>query len=149
MSNLFSEHPGSRERQLKRKFNNPLFGSQTVDLLDIQEARQQDAQEVAVFMNEFRDLVQQAVALESNAEAELILTLKEQLDKSYEQCAGLAGDQAEIKQMKQRLQAWMTQTHHPATELMKDPHNQARIDEYTQYERDNAKKQIEELKQGK
>jgi hypothetical protein len=57
--------------------------------------------------------------------------------------------QAEIKQMKQRLQAWMTQTHHPATELVKDPHNQARIDEYMQYERDNAKKQIEELKQGK
>ena len=109
MSSMFSEYPGQRERHLKRKFNNPLFGNREIDLLDIQEAQQQDAQEVDAFMNKFRDLVKQAVELEPNAEADVILKLKEQLDKCYEQCSGLAGNQAEIKEMLRRLLAAIMQ----------------------------------------
>ena len=103
MNSIFSEHPGSRERQLKRKYNNPLFGNTQIDPLDIQQAQQQDAEEVNQFMIGFRELVQQAVDLEPNAEADIILKIKEQLDKTYEQCAGLAGDQSEIKDMLARL----------------------------------------------
>jgi hypothetical protein len=51
--------------------------------------------------------------------------------------------------MKNKLQAWMVETDHPATELMKDPHNLEKIDQYMQYEFKNAQKQIEELKQGR
>lgn len=43
----------------------------------------------------------------------------------------------------------MTETAHPAAALMKDPHNQEKIDRYMKYEFENAKKQIEELKQGR
>lgn len=96
---MFSEKPGVRERHLRRKFQNPLFAEDIVTELDIVEARKKDAEEVDQFMNHFRDLVQQVLELDSNADAEVVLKLKEQLDKSYEQCAGLAGDQSEIKTM--------------------------------------------------
>jgi len=103
MSITFDDRPGARERQLKRKYNNPLFGEQQISLLDIQQAQQHDRDEVEAFMTGFRELVQQSVDLEPNAEADVILKIKEQLDKSYEQCAGLAGDQSEIKDMLKRL----------------------------------------------
>jgi hypothetical protein len=38
---------------------------------------------------------------------------------------------------------------HPAAALREDPHNQERIDQYVQYESENAQKQIEELKHGR
>jgi len=100
---MFSDRPGSRERHVRRKYQNPLFAGVEVSELDIVQARKQDAEEVDQFMNQFRELVQQALELDSNTEADVILKLKEQLDKSYEQCAGLAGDQAEIKSMIKRL----------------------------------------------
>lgn len=61
-------------------------------------------------MNDFRDLVQKVTELEPNAEAELLLQLKESLDKTYETSAGLAGDQAEIQQMIKRLLNMMMQS---------------------------------------
>ena len=103
MSGLFSERPGVRERHFKRKYNNPLFGDVKVSIDEIKLAQQQDSEEVSAFMAHFHELVKKAVALEPNAEADVILKLKEQLDKTYEQCSGLAGDQAEIKQMLKRL----------------------------------------------
>jgi len=57
--------------------------------------------------------------------------------------------QSDIKKMKKKLQAWMAETDHPAAALMKDPHNQEKIDQYMQYEFKNAQKQIEEIKQGR
>jgi len=43
----------------------------------------------------------------------------------------------------------MAQTDHPASALRKDPLDQAKIDQYMQFEFENAKKQIQELKQGR
>ena len=103
MIQKFNEKPGARERQLKRKYNNPLFGQLQISEDDIQQAQQQDAEEVEAFLVSFRELVQQSVDLEPNAEADVVLKIKEQLDKTYEQCAGLAGDQGEIKEMLKRL----------------------------------------------
>ena len=103
MTSMFDENPGARERQLKRKYNNPLFGEQPISLLEVRQAQQQDVEEVEAFLTHFRELVQQSVELDPNAEADVILKIKEQLDKSYEQCAGLAGDQSEIKEMLKRL----------------------------------------------
>jgi hypothetical protein len=57
--------------------------------------------------------------------------------------------QSDIKKMKKKLQTWMAEMDHPAAALMKDPHNQEEIDQYMQYEFENAQKQIEELKQGR
>lgn len=103
MSNLFSQYPGHRERYLQRKFNNPLFADQAISIQEIEQAKAADASEAENFLNTFRDSVKRAVDFKSNADSDVILSFKEQLDKSYEQCAGLAGDQAEVKQMLQRL----------------------------------------------
>ena len=57
--------------------------------------------------------------------------------------------QSDIQKMKEKLQAWMVETNHPATALMEDPHDQEEIDQYMQYEFENAQKQVEELKHGR
>ncbi|MCW8955936.1 MAG: hypothetical protein OQL09_03570 [Gammaproteobacteria bacterium] len=106
---MFSDKPGVRERHLRRKYRNPLFPGAEVSEMDIAQARKQDAEEVDQFINHFRDLVKQAIELDTNADADVILKLKELLDKSYEQCAGLTGEQGEIKTMIKRLLASIMQ----------------------------------------
>jgi hypothetical protein len=103
MTYHFSKLPGHRERYLQRKYNNPLFKTNTISLADIEKARAGDAMESETFLNHFRDLVKRAVDFKPNADADTILLLKEQLDKTYEQCAGLPGDLSEIKTMLKRL----------------------------------------------
>ena len=107
---LFSKMPGRRERLLIRKFNNPLFGETNIEPFDIQDARREDSAEVEMFIDEFRNLVQQVTELEPSADVELVLKLKESLDKAYEMSAGLAGDQAEIREMIKRLLSMLMQS---------------------------------------
>lgn len=103
MQNLFSNLPGHRERHLKRKHNNPLFTHSVISMAEIEQARLADVAEAEAFLNHFRDLVKQAVDVKPNADADIILRLKEQLDKAYEQASGLPGDHQEIKNMLKRL----------------------------------------------
>ncbi len=107
---LFSKMAGRRERMLKRQFDNPLFGVKNIEPFDIQDARQQDSDEVESFINDFRDLVLQVTELEPSADADRVLKLKESLDKTYERSAGLAGDQNEIREMIKRLLNMMMQS---------------------------------------
>jgi len=107
---LFSKLAGRHERLLKRQFENPLFGEVNIEPFDIQDARRVDSEEVETFFNEFRDLVQQVTELDASADADVILKLKEALDKTYERSAGLAGDQAEIREMIKRLLGMMMQS---------------------------------------
>lgn len=100
---LFSKKPGMHERHLHRKHNNPLFNNPVFDQQDIHVAQQKDQHELGLFMAEFRKLVQRSVELDANVDADILLTLKEDLDKIYEQAAGLAEDQSEIKVMVKRL----------------------------------------------
>lgn len=107
---LFSATAGRAERMLKRQYNNPLFGEVQIEAFDIQDARKQDTEEVEKFVNYFRELVQQVMDLKPNADSDDILKLKESLDKAYEMCSGLAGDQAEIREMIKRLVGLMMQS---------------------------------------
>ena len=109
MTSIFSDLPGHRERYLKRKYNNPLFGNCTVSLIEIEKARLADTAEAEAFLGYFRDLVKQAVDFKPTADADVILKLKELLDKAYEQTAGLPGNQKEIKSMLKRLLAAIMQ----------------------------------------
>jgi hypothetical protein len=106
---LFSAKAGRAERMLKRQYDNPLFGEMKIESFDIQDARKQDAAEVETFVNYFRELVQQVIDLRPNADSADILKLKETLDKAYEISSGLAGDQAEMREMIQRLLGLMMQ----------------------------------------
>jgi len=107
---LFSAKAGRAERMLKRQYNNPLFGEVQIESFDIQDARKKDTDEVEQFVDYFRGLVQQVMDLKPNADSDEVLKLKESLDKAYEMSSGLAGDQAEIREMIKRLIGLMMQS---------------------------------------
>jgi hypothetical protein len=101
----FSEFPGRHERHFRRKLDNELFplpirNPADDDLLAVQR---QDHEELLAFITELRETVQQAVELKPNEESQVVLDLKERLDKLYETSAGLcddhAGNQAAIRQL--------------------------------------------------
>ena len=99
MTITFSKHPGPRERHLKRKYQNPLFGSDQPPFTQnqIQQAHQADEQELNHFLRYFRDLVQEAIDLKPESDSEVILDIKERLDKCYAHCCALPGEQSDIK----------------------------------------------------
>lgn len=94
MSIPFSELPGRHERHYRRKIDNPLFGdaSVTLDEQTLLEMQRLDHEELLAFLDALRQTVQSAVDLKPNVGSEVILQLKEQLDRLYEQSAGLADD---------------------------------------------------------
>jgi hypothetical protein len=99
MSTPFPVHTGIREQHLLRKKDNPLFEASERDVSNevLAKARMEDGVEMDAFMSEFQTLVQRAAALEANTPSETILEIKEQLDRSYQQCCALPGDQAAVK----------------------------------------------------
>ena len=104
MTLKFSTQPGPRERQLLRKWNNPLFGAAaTITQQNIQIAQQQDAQAMQVFMQQFREVVEQAVKLDKNVESDVILMLKARLEQQYAICTGLPGQPAAIQEALKKL----------------------------------------------
>lgn len=94
----FSEKPGPRERQLQRKFQNPLFAQQHISQLDVDNARIADQLDTEEFLENFRGLVEQAINLPANIDAEDILKIKANLEQNYTRCMGLGGDMEPIKQ---------------------------------------------------
>ena len=98
MTLIFSQRPGRRERHLVRKHDNPLFPDEpplTSHLL--LEAQRLDHEELEAFLADFHQLVHQAVELDANVGSEVVLALKERLDRAYEQAAGLADDQSQVQ----------------------------------------------------
>lgn len=95
----FSDRPGARERHLQRKCDNPLFppAARAVSQDQVTLARQEDVGELQAFQAELREAVEQAVNLRPTEESEVILRLKERLDRLYEQAAGLREDQAQAR----------------------------------------------------
>ncbi|GMQ89333.1 MAG: hypothetical protein BMS9Abin09_0807 [Gammaproteobacteria bacterium] len=99
MDSAFPEHTGIREQHLLRKKDNPLFEESERDVSNevLARARMEDGVEMDAFMSDFQALVQRSVALEPNTPSETILEIKEQLDRSYQQCCALPGDQSAVK----------------------------------------------------
>jgi hypothetical protein len=87
----FTHKPGRRERHLRRRHENPLFGwpPQEVAPEDLLAAQQADHEEMEAFRRDFRALVQKAVELPPDAGSEIVLGLKESLERQYEQSFGL------------------------------------------------------------
>ena len=95
---LFSKHPGCQETYLKHLYNNQLLAHEETITQDmVNAAHQQDLDEVTNFREEFVSLVNEAAELKPNTDSETILKLKEDLDRLYEQCAGLTGNNADFK----------------------------------------------------
>ncbi len=107
MATRFSSSPGAHERQLMARADNPLFPEplRRVTAADVLSAQLRDQNELKAFMEDFQALVQRAVELEPNADSEVILKLKEDLDRAYETVCGLMGDLDQIRQAIRRLVA--------------------------------------------
>ncbi len=103
----FSDRPGRHERHLQRRHNNPLFSlpPRSVNTERLVEAGHKDDVERETFLEGFRQLVKEAAALKPNEDAEVILSLKERLDKAYEESACLGGDLAPVQEAIRRLVA--------------------------------------------
>jgi hypothetical protein len=101
----FSQRPGRHERHLRRRQDNPLFpeGARRVTPEALHAAQERDHEELVAFIGEFRGLVQRAVALRPTEESQVILELKESLDRAYEQASGLADDQGETRRAIEKL----------------------------------------------
>ena len=104
MSIPFSERPGRHERHYRRRLGNPLFNappeSDDEALLEVQRL---DHEELVAFLTELRGTVERAVAFKPQEETEVVLKLKEDLERLYETAAGLAdeqeGNQEAIRQL--------------------------------------------------
>lgn len=102
---IISDLPGRQERHLLRKQDNPLFpeAQRQLDGDRLLEAQRLDHEELEAFITEFHTLVHQAINLKPSEDSEVILQLKEQLDKAYEQACGLADEQGETRQALRKL----------------------------------------------
>jgi len=104
MALLFSKTPGCQESHLKRLYHNTLLATDTPITQDmVNTAHQQDIQEANEFREAFIALVNQAAELKPNTDSDIILKLKEDLDKLYEQSAGLTGKTEDYKKGIQKL----------------------------------------------
>ncbi|MCM8856471.1 MAG: hypothetical protein LC541_05685 [Candidatus Thiodiazotropha sp.] len=96
---MLSELPGRHERHLVRKHNNPLFSEseRTLTQDQLTEAQRLDHEELVAYISQLRKLVGEAVALGPHEQSDVILELKERLDKAYEHACRLADDQTPNK----------------------------------------------------
>jgi len=100
-----SENPGAHERHLIRRSNNILFGvRQTeVDSDSLQENQKKDHDILQQFMSDFRDLMTKAIALKPNEDSEVILEVKDGLDKLYAASVSVADDQVKVQESIKKL----------------------------------------------
>jgi len=99
MSVAFGPEPGPRERHLRRRHDNPLFPPErrAVSAAELDAARRGDQQDSEGFRREFRELLEEAGQLAGTVDTDLVLGLKERVERLYEQCAGLGGDHSREK----------------------------------------------------
>ncbi len=112
MSVPFSEYPGRHERHFRRKLGNPLFPGSATGYSETQllETQRRDHQDLVGFMTRLRELVRRAVDLKPNEESQVILDLKMELDRAYEDACRLGGDQTGNKEAIRHLVAVIMST---------------------------------------
>lgn len=101
----FTHKPGRRERHLHRRHENPLFSwpPHEVSPEDLLAAQKADHEEMEAFRESFRLLVQRAVELPPDAGSEIVLELRESLERQYEQSFGLPEDHAREREALRKL----------------------------------------------
>lgn len=110
----FSAEPGARERRLKRAFANQLFVDAGISVTPqtVEDAQFEDRLEAEKFLEEFYALVEKVVGMDARVESDVMLDLKQQLDKSYETASGLGGDMSDIKSAIKELLVLMMKAIH-------------------------------------
>lgn len=100
-----SEQPGPHERHVRRKLHNPLFpaAQRLPDPELLHAAQRRDLEEQEAFLAEFHALVREAAELAPNAESEVIIALRDRLDRAYVMAAGLRGNHTKLTDALKRL----------------------------------------------
>jgi len=100
-----SENPGAHERHLIRRHENILFGDRATEVTSnsLQQNQKIDHDILQRFMLDFREVVNKAVALKPNEDSEVILAVKDQLDKIYASSISVADDQTRVKESIKKL----------------------------------------------
>lgn len=94
-----SDHPGSFERHLLRKIDTPLFlDSPQLNDETLETAQRQDHDILVQFMQTFQQTLEQTIELKGNEESDIILGLKDKLDKLYEQASAVGDDQTKVRE---------------------------------------------------
>ncbi len=107
----FSELPGRHERHYRRRLDNQLFDQPAVrDDEALSEAQRLDHEELIAFIDELREVVGRAVSLKDREETDIVLAIKESLERLYETSAGLADDQKGNQQAIRELLAVIMRT---------------------------------------
>jgi len=101
----FTHKPGRRERQLRRRHENPVFAwpPQEVPPEALLAAQKADHEDMLAFREHFRALIQRAVDLPPDAGSDAVLSLKEALEAHYEQSYALPEDHHEERAALKRL----------------------------------------------
>ena len=101
----FSLQPGAYERHVQRKYKNPLFPAADQHLLaeEVAAAREKDQQDLRIFLDAFQETVKKTAALAASVESDILLNLKEELERLYVTSTSLAGDLDEHRQALTKL----------------------------------------------
>ncbi len=102
---LPSVNPGAHERHLIRRHNNILFQTRQTEVNSdsLQENQKKDHDILQRFMVDFRDVMTQAVTLKPNEDSEVILEVKDKLDKLYAESVSVADDQTRVRESIKKL----------------------------------------------
>jgi len=100
-----SQNPGAFERHLIRREKNPLFEErQTLINSDsLMEAQKKDHEILQKFMLDFREVMSQTVSFKANEDSEIILKVKDKLDKLYATSVSIADDQNKVRESIKKL----------------------------------------------
>jgi len=100
-----SENPGAHERHLLRRHENVLFGERATEVNSdtLQACQKQDHDILQQFMHDFREVMSKAITLQANEESDVILAIKDQLDKLYAASISVADDQTRVKESIKKL----------------------------------------------
>lgn len=95
----FRKNPGCRERQLRRKLDNPLFppDDRAATVADLDTEQRRDDDELTAFLEKVKTLVARVGSLSPESAPSELDDLKARADAYYEQCLGLPGDQRRVK----------------------------------------------------
>ena len=105
MTFIPSENPGAFERHLIRRENNPLFGDRKTEVNSdsLHEMQKKDHEILQQFMLDFQSAMTKAISFKPNEDSEVILGVKDSLDKLYGQAACVADDQTRVKESIKKL----------------------------------------------
>lgn len=90
----FTHRPGRRERQLRRRHENPLFAwpPPAVSPEELLAAQRADHEDLEAFRVELPALLQRAVDLPADADSDTVLGLRADVERCYEQTHALPAD---------------------------------------------------------